>query len=227
MTSNDDSDDRSEASVRTVQDGDRLRGRFRRDPFVVLLEAAGRVPALLNAVHVRLTRLPGWIQLSTGMATSVLTIYFSRTIRTAIDGLIAVVAGAVIGRFVESSFGTQVLLALLLVVTFQVAVANSRLEGLANGAGRKFESDNGEIVDNMENEAATDGGRGHASDDADHIGICWNGVLTGIAFGIGLGSVFGVDGATGGAVFGAFVGDMVERRVIRNRRQRRRGFPEN
>lgn len=216
MASTDDPGGQSERGAERPRDDGHLRGQFRRDPFVVLLKTMGRGPELLNALQDRFSRLPGWIRLSTGVGTTVVSIYFGRTVRTATDGLIALVE-PVVGRFVGVSVGTWILIVLLLGVSSQVAVVNSRLERLIRIVGRKSKASVVDIVGNMEEDAVTDGGRGHVHDGSDHVTGSWKGILAGIVAGAALGSLFGVDGVTGGAVFGAFVGDEVERYLIRRR----------
>lgn len=218
MTSSADTNGQSEQRVAERNPDDHLSGRLRRDPFVVLLEAAGRAPTLLDAVHARLSGLPGWMQLSAGMATSILSIYFGRLIRMTIDELVATLAGPVVGGFEGTSLGTLVVILLLSGVAAQLAAVNSRLERVVRIVGRKSNSSVGKIVNIMDGNAATDGGHGHAADDPEPVTGSWRGILAGIAAGATLGSVFGVDGVTGGAVFGAFFGNWVEQYVIRNRR---------
>lgn len=224
MTSSDESDEQSEASLEDANHDGQLRGRFRRDPYILLLGATRPVLRLLNALDARGSRLPGWVRLSAAVGTSVLSIYFGETIRLAIDGLVAAIADPVITRFVGTSFGTRVLVGLLLVVSFQVTVANYRLEWLMRTAGRKFETYRVEIVDNMESDAATDGGRGHSSEILNRVPRSWNGALTGIVAGVAIGMSFGVGGVVGGAILGAVVGDEIEKAALR-RQARRLGPP--
>lgn len=220
MASSDDPDEQSEPGVEGSSHDDQLRGRFRRDPFILLLGATRQLLKLLNALDARLSRLPGWVRLSTAVGTSVLFLYFGETIRSAIDGLVAAIAAPVIGRFVGMPFGTRVLLGLLLVVSFQVTVVNYRLEGLVRTDSRKFEMKRVEIVENMENDTATDGGPGHGREDSDSIPRSWNGALTGIVAGVAVGMNFGVGGVVGGAVLGAVVGDEIEKAALRRRARR-------
>lgn len=186
---------------------------------MLLLRGASRVPRLLDALHARFSRLPGWVRLSTGTVTSVLTVYFGETVRTGLDWVADVVFGPLVGLLAGTPLGTWILVVLLLGLSCQVAVVNSRLEWLVRLVGRKSKGPIGNIVDTMEDDAATDGGRGHARDDSGHVTGSWKGIFAGIVAGAAVGSVFGVDGVTGGAVFGAFVGDEVERYVIRRRRR--------
>lgn len=222
MTSNDESDERSEAGPEKANDG-QLRGRFRRDPYILLLGATRPVLGLLNALDPRLSRRPGWFRLSAAVGTSVLSIYFGEAIRMAMDGLVTAIAAyhSEIRRHVvrdASASGPSI------GRVFQVTVANYRLEWLVRTAGRKFETYRVEIVENMENNAATDGGRGRSSENSDRVPRSWNGALTGIVAGVAIGMSFGVGGGAGGAILGAVVGDEIEKAALR-RQARRLGPP--
>lgn len=186
-----------------------------RDPYVLFVATVRKILRSVSWLYERYSWLPGWTKVGGGVIIFLAGIYFDRQIQNALSFLVSATIGRFFGEFVQFTFGTQLILFLLLVLSIQAAIINYRLFVIENEL-----TDGGMEIDLR---LRPDGGHppNHEEpDDTNQAGSSGSGALAGAATGAVLGSGFGPGGAIGGAILGAIVGDELEKSSIRQKRHR-------